>query len=186
MIFKLLATLRLVVDGNPDVASQIGTNSSVITKIIGWGHNEIPAFKAESSRLVAALIKQSKSKEVMETIVGNGGLPSLTTMLVSPHLRMLNEALISLALVAITLDEETVHRHLHTDLVINAIKNCLKSSHPFEAKHNAVKLASVLLKAKKDDFVKMLQDLEFAECLGQCDEVKDMPETTEILSALKV
>lgn len=64
VIFKLLATLRLVIEGNSDAAQQIGTNRSFLAKLIEWGTTDAQALKMESARLLAALIKNSQSREV--------------------------------------------------------------------------------------------------------------------------
>ena len=53
----------------------------------------------------------------MRTIVDCGGLAHVTTMLTSSHVRMVNEALVAITILAAALDGDTVHRHLHTDLV---------------------------------------------------------------------
>jgi hypothetical protein len=90
-------------------------------------------FRAESGRLLAAMLKNCRSKQAMRSIVFSGGLPPVTLMLHSTHVRMLNEALVALTVLAATLcgsgdgsgdDAMLVHRHLHMDLVINGIKRC--------------------------------------------------------------
>ena len=53
----------------------------------------------------------------MRNIVDCGGLAHVTTMLTSSHVRMVNEAIVSITILAATVDPTTVHRHLHTDLV---------------------------------------------------------------------
>jgi len=123
-------------------------------------------IKSEAARLMAAVVKNGKSKEVVESIVSLGGVAHLTTMLMSSHVRMLNEALIALTVVSVVLDENSVHAQLHTDLVINAIKRCVCNADiPVEVRSNACVFASRLLESRTGDFRKMLDDMEFGAAL---------------------
>ena len=112
----------------------------------------------------------------MKNIVDCGGLPHIVFMLHSNHMVMLNEAIVSLTIMASTLSSNTskeqelttcdanqqltkegadneeplapmwsgqllISSQLHTDAVINAIKNCLKNVDlPKEVKANAATL----------------------------------------------
>ena len=88
-----------------------------------------------------------------ESIVSLGGVPHLTTMLMSSHVRMLNEALIALTVLAAVLDEAAVHAQLHTDLVINGVKRCLgNADHPVEVRANACTFATRLLESRTEEF----------------------------------
>ena len=92
----------------------------------------------------------------MESIVSLGGVAHLTTMLMSSHVRMLNEALIALTVVSAVLDENSVHTQLHTDLVINAIKRCVGNADiPVEVRSNACVFAARLLESRTGDFRKV-------------------------------
>jgi hypothetical protein len=110
VIFKLLATLRLVIDGSEEAAQKVGKNAAVIATLVEWGASDAQALKAETSRLLAALIKHSNSAEVRETVLSVGGLAHVTTMLLSSHVRMLNEAFVAISVLATTLDEDTSKR----------------------------------------------------------------------------
>ena len=70
---------------------------------------------------------------------------------------------------AVLSDPRTVSSQLHTDAVINGIKNCLKNpDHPKEVKANAATLTLTLLKTKTNDFKQMLKDMNFCqECLTE-------------------
>ena len=64
IVYKLLATLRLSVDGHQDAACKIG-RSGIIGRVVDWGANDSPpGIRAESTRLLAALFKHCRSKEV--------------------------------------------------------------------------------------------------------------------------
>ena len=134
----------------------------------------------------------------MKKIIECGGLPHIVFMLHSNHVVMLNEAIVSLTIMASTFlqgytedqlqlhvapkqqgqgenessvlsDSHTVSSQLHTDAVINGIKNCLKNSDcPKEVKANAATLTITLLKTKREEFKQMLNDMSFvSECLNQ-------------------
>ena len=66
-------------------------------------------------------------------------------------------------------DPRTVSTQLHTDAVINGIKNCLKNpDHPKEIKANAATLTLTLLKTKTEEFKQMLKEMNFGqECLTE-------------------
>ena len=99
------------------------------------------------------LLQFPLSRQVAESIVSLGGVPHLTTMLMSSHVRMLNEALIALTVMSALLDEASVHAQLHTDLVINGIKRCVGNvDHPIEVRANACTFASRLLESRTEDF----------------------------------
>ena len=101
-------------------------------------------------------IVSPNNKQVVDSIVSLGGVPHLTTMLMSSHVRMLNEALIALTVMAAVLDESSVHAQLHTDLVINGVKRCVgNADHPVEVRANACTFASRLLESKTEDFRKV-------------------------------
>lgn len=86
----------------------------------------------------------------MMSIVSDGGILSPMLMLHSTHVRMINEAIVSLTVMTATLaasdaaeaddnnpDAEFIHRNLHIDLVINGIKRCFCDESlnvPFEVK----------------------------------------------------
>ena len=109
----------------------------------------------------------------MEVVVDCGGLPHVTTMLMSSHIRMLNEAIIALTVLASSLTEDVIHAQLHTDLVINGIKNALnaeESAMPVEMKLNSLTLTLALCKSKPEEFIQMLRDMEFKECLDGLEE----------------
>ena len=65
VIFKLLATLRLAVDGSQEAAGLIGKKRGHVAKLVEWGTSDAQALRSEAARLLAALIKHSKSEEVI-------------------------------------------------------------------------------------------------------------------------
>ena len=67
VIMKLMATLRLLVEGSKHVSQEIGeTKTAVLSQIINFGLVDAggPGPKAESGRLLAGVLKNSHSKMV--------------------------------------------------------------------------------------------------------------------------
>ena len=167
VIFKLLATLRLTIEGNSESASMLGLNSDLTSMIASWANYDSTPVKSESSRLLAAIVKNAASKPVCQSMAEVGCLAVITPMLNSQHLKMKNEALMSLSIVATVLDENQVHAHLHTDLVVNSVRKCIigDKNIPEELKKNAITLINQLMKSKTEEFKQILKDMNFKEDL---------------------
>jgi len=165
-IFKLIGVMRLCTNGHSEVAKRIGGDRNVLESLIGWGNVESIAISSEIRRLLAAIIKNAKCKETSMNVVESGGLALVTAMLVESQNQplMLNEAVLACTLVAATIDSEVVRAHLHTDLIINGIKTCLRSpSTPLEIKINSITLSTTLLKSNKESLTSQMRDLNFSE-----------------------
>ncbi len=104
---------------------------------------------------------------------------------------MVNESLVALSIVAASasssdssspssnaMSEEDVHRHLHTDLVINGARRVIlapvpspeegsprKGTMPAEVRRNALTMVAQLMRSKEGEFAQMLVDLEFPQAL---------------------
>ncbi|XP_064612236.1 rap1 GTPase-GDP dissociation stimulator 1-B-like isoform X1 [Liolophura sinensis] len=103
VIFKLLGVLRMLVDGQEEAAKTLGTDKDFMNKLVDWCNVEEHAgVKGEATRLLAWLIKNSRSTDVMKMLVRAGGIPHLVTMVSSEHIVMQNEALVALTLMAST------------------------------------------------------------------------------------
>ncbi|XP_047672912.1 rap1 GTPase-GDP dissociation stimulator 1 isoform X7 [Tachysurus fulvidraco] len=101
--FKLLGTLRMLIDTQDtvDAAEQLGTNRKLVERLVEWCEAKDHAgVMGESNRLLSALIRHSKSKEVVRTVIQCGGVKHLVTMATSEHMIMQNEALVALGLIA--------------------------------------------------------------------------------------
>ena len=136
--------------------------------------------------------------QAMKNVIEMGGLPAITVMLHSSHPRMVNEAIVSLTILSAGLitksstdqaepeDEDAllVHRHLHTDLVINGVKKCLnEAKFPKEIRANTATFILTLLKVRESEFKQMLKDLNFVEeCLDRKDTDEELPEECEKLA----
>ncbi|XP_062372374.1 rap1 GTPase-GDP dissociation stimulator 1 isoform X1 [Sardina pilchardus] len=98
--FKLLGTLRMLIDTQVDAADQLGTNSKLVERLVEWCEAKDHAgVMGESNRLLSALIRHSKSKDVVRTVVQSGGVKHLVTMATSEHMIMQNEALVALGII---------------------------------------------------------------------------------------
>ncbi|KAA0723809.1 Rap1 GTPase-GDP dissociation stimulator 1-A [Triplophysa tibetana] len=125
--FKLLGTLRMLIDTQSiysqptfqktnfpyvvyvqtcvfvaaDAAEQLGTNPKLVERLVEWCEAKDHAgVMGESNRLLSALIRHSKSKDVVRTVTQGGGVKHLVTMATSEHMIMQNEALVALGVIA--------------------------------------------------------------------------------------
>ncbi|XP_057197697.1 rap1 GTPase-GDP dissociation stimulator 1 isoform X2 [Triplophysa rosa] len=99
--FKLLGTLRMLIDTQTDAAEQLGTNTKLVERLVEWCEAKDHAgVMGESNRLLSALIRHSKSKDVVRTVTQGGGVKHLVTMATSEHMIMQNEALVALGVTA--------------------------------------------------------------------------------------
>ncbi|KAG5261422.1 hypothetical protein AALO_G00304320 [Alosa alosa] len=95
--FKLLGTLRMLIDTQAD---QLGTNCKLVERLVEWCEAKDHAgVMGESNRLLSALIRHSKSKDVVRTVIQSGGVKHLVTMATSEHMIMQNEALVALGVI---------------------------------------------------------------------------------------
>ncbi|KAJ8247441.1 hypothetical protein GJAV_G00246430 [Gymnothorax javanicus] len=100
--FKLLGTLRMLIDTQAEAAEQLGTNVKLVERLVEWCEAKDHAgVMGESNRLISALIRHSKSKDVIQTVILGGGVKHLVTMATSEHMIMQNEALMALGLIAV-------------------------------------------------------------------------------------
>lgn len=106
--FKLLGTLRMLVDGQEEAALVLGRDAELLTQIMDWCETkEHGGVKGEASRLLAALIRHSRSPEVVGAVAKAGGVQHLISMATSEHVIMQNEALVALA-IASAVDVESM------------------------------------------------------------------------------
>ncbi|KAK7086367.1 Rap1 GTPase-GDP dissociation stimulator 1 [Halocaridina rubra] len=101
VVFKLLATLRMIIDGQAEAALKVGSNGEVIKRLVGWcGTVDHPGVQGESSRLLAWTIKNCDGdSSVITSLVTAGCVAPLVLMLGSEHAVMVNEAALALVLI---------------------------------------------------------------------------------------
>uniref|UniRef100_A0A665UPH9 Si:dkey-191g9.5 n=1 Tax=Echeneis naucrates TaxID=173247 RepID=A0A665UPH9_ECHNA len=97
--FKLLGTLRMMVDGQEEAALVLGRDAELLTRVMEWCEAKDHAgVRGEASRLLAAFIRHSRSPEVVCAVAKADGVRHLISMATSEHVIMQNEALVALAI----------------------------------------------------------------------------------------
>lgn len=123
VIFKLLGTLRMLVDGQELLARKFLSDQKLISELIGWAtkSQDMIGVNSEAQRLLASIIKNSfksrfteESAEMVTNFIKiDGSVNVLVKMLCAAHLIMQNEALIALTLISTcTKEKEILHEKL--------------------------------------------------------------------------
>uniref|UniRef100_A0A8C3W3C9 Rap1 GTPase-GDP dissociation stimulator 1 n=1 Tax=Catagonus wagneri TaxID=51154 RepID=A0A8C3W3C9_9CETA len=164
--FKLLGTLRMLIDAQAEAAEQLGKNVKLVERLVEWCEAKDHAgVMGESNRLLSALIRHSKSKDVIKTIVQSGGIKHLVTMATSEHVIMQNEALVALALIA-ALELGTAEKDLESAKLVQILHRLLadERSAP-EIKYNSMVLICALMGSEL--LHKEVQDLAFLDVVSK-------------------
>ncbi|XP_077618463.1 rap1 GTPase-GDP dissociation stimulator 1 isoform X5 [Crocuta crocuta] len=164
--FKLLGTLRMLIDAQAEAAEQLGKNVKLVERLVEWCEAKDHAgVMGESNRLLSALIRHSKSKDVIKTIVQSGGIKHLVTMATSEHVIMQNEALVALALIA-ALELGTAEKDLECAKLVQILHRLLadERSAP-EIKYNSMVLICALMGS--ESLHKEVQDLAFLDVVSK-------------------
>lgn len=130
VVFKLLGTLRMTVDGQEKLAQQLLQNEKLIKQLVHWSKtSEFTGVLGESLRLMAWLIKHAyhASKDLAAAddtglrkfVAVEGSVESMVGMLTSTHLVMQNEALIALSILSTTFQNKNADVKLD-ELMIKA------------------------------------------------------------------
>ncbi|KAK9503308.1 hypothetical protein O3M35_011908 [Rhynocoris fuscipes] len=99
VVFKLLGTLRMVIDGQPEAASELGSKEDIILKLVEWCNIEDhPGVQGEAHRLLARIVKNSREREVIGKLVSCGAIECLVKMTRTVHVVMQSEAFLALNL----------------------------------------------------------------------------------------
>ncbi|XP_027782491.1 rap1 GTPase-GDP dissociation stimulator 1 isoform X7 [Marmota flaviventris] len=163
--FKLLGTLRMLIDAQ-EAAEQLGRNVKLVERLVEWCEAKDHAgVMGESNRLLSALIRHSKSKDVIKAIVQSGGIKHLVTMATSEHVIMQNEALVALALIA-ALELGTAEKDLESAKLVQILHRLLadERSAP-EIKYNSMVLICALMGS--ESLHKEVQDLAFLDVVSK-------------------
>ncbi|KAG7458895.1 hypothetical protein MATL_G00225510 [Megalops atlanticus] len=144
--FKLLGTLRMLIDTQAEAADQLGTNMKLVERLVEWCEAKDHAgVMGESNRLLSALIRHSKSKDVIRTIIQAGGVKHLVTMATSEHVIMQNEALVALGLIA-ALDLDSAEKDFEGATLVQVLHKLLSDEHSApEIKYNSMILICTVL-----------------------------------------
>ncbi|XP_061100463.1 rap1 GTPase-GDP dissociation stimulator 1-like [Conger conger] len=144
--FKLLGTLRMLVDTQAEAAEQLGTNVKLVGRLVEWCEaKEHAGVMGESNRLLSALIRHSRSKDVVQAVIRNGGVKHLVTMATSEHVIMQNEALVALGLIA-ALDLDSAVKEFEGASVVQILHKLLSDEYSApEIKYNSLILICAVL-----------------------------------------
>ncbi|XP_029798862.1 rap1 GTPase-GDP dissociation stimulator 1 isoform X7 [Suricata suricatta] len=151
---------------NAEAAEQLGKNVKLVERLVEWCEAKDHAgVMGESNRLLSALIRHSKSKDVIKTIVQSGGIKHLVTMATSEHVIMQNEALVALALIA-ALELGTAEKDLESAKLVQILHRLLadERSAP-EIKYNSMVLICALIGS--ESLHKEVQDLAFLDVVSK-------------------
>lgn len=164
--FKLLGTLRMLIDAQAEAAEQLGKNAKLVERLVEWCEAKDHAgVMGESNRLLSALIRHSKSKDVIRTIVQSGGIKHLVTMATSEHVIMQNEALVALALIA-ALELVTAEKDLENAQLVQILHRLLSDDRSApEIKYNSMVLVCALIGS--ESLQKEVQNMAFVEVVSK-------------------
>ncbi|XP_067850597.1 rap1 GTPase-GDP dissociation stimulator 1 isoform X2 [Heptranchias perlo] len=164
--FKLLGTLRMLIDAQADAADKLGKNIKLVERLVEWcDAKDHAGVMGESNRLLSALIRHSKSKDVVKTIVQSGGVKHLVTMATSEHVIMQNEALVALGLIA-ALELGTAEQDLENAKLVQILHKLLSDdvSAP-EIKYNSMIMICTIMGSEL--LRKEAQNMPFKEVVSQ-------------------
>ncbi|KAM4730330.1 rap1 GTPase-GDP dissociation stimulator 1-B isoform 1-T1 [Anableps anableps] len=123
--FKLLGMLRMMVDGQEGAALKLGRDAMLLARIMEWCQaKDHTGVRGEASRLLAALIRHSRSPEVVCAVARADGVRHLISMATSEHVIMQNEALVALA-IASAVDIESMKDPFSEAELLPMLKNML-------------------------------------------------------------
>ncbi|CAH3189879.1 unnamed protein product [Porites evermanni] len=156
--FKVLGTLRMLLMGQTAVANRIAASNEHIKTLVrcceSSGHEGV---KAEASRMLALIVKESKTAEVAEQIIKCGGLAPIVAMVSSEHDVMQNEALIALTIISSTVKADFYPKFRESGIIQTLIKIIKKQGVNPQTCYNAM---AVLESFSLRDYFR--RDLEIA------------------------
>ncbi|OCT59755.1 rap1 GTPase-GDP dissociation stimulator 1 [Xenopus laevis] len=186
--FKLLGTLRMLTDGQADTAMILGQNSMMLTRLVQWCETkDHVGVRGEANRLLASLLRYSKSQDVVKAVHRARGLKHLVSMTTSEHAIMQNEALVALA-IASAINLELVEEDFKESELVCILHRILEDeSVGPEVKYNSLGLLCSLLDSdvlRRDmELVNMKQTLEKMCAHSNSNVVKQANTVLQILTS---
>ncbi|KAF5282253.1 hypothetical protein FQR65_LT14385 [Abscondita terminalis] len=192
VIFKLLGTLRIVIDGQEQAALDIIMKEGLLKKIADWSYNsDHLGVRGEATRLLAWLIKHCHSTKPYNSILETKDcIKCLVDMISSNHAVMQNEAFYALTLLCvdrlgkndtehpIRLDEVLVELGVGKNL--SFLMNKYKEKLEKETVVNLLTLVEHLVKSPI--LVQHLHDSNLKERLSQ---LQDNKKVAEVVGKIK-
>ncbi|XP_049865849.1 GTPase-GDP dissociation stimulator vimar isoform X2 [Pectinophora gossypiella] len=181
--YKLLAAIRMLVDGQEAVAIQLASHPAALAAVARWCHaGEFTGASGEAPRLLAWAVKMLRRQPHWRQLIQvEGCVPSLVNMLMASHSVMQNEAILALTLLAreclkpaededVDYEQSFINQLLKSEigkhLSVLIETNCAKM--PVEVAHNLLvflditseknKLAMDYKEAKVHDSLKKFKD----------------------------
>ena len=191
VVFKLLGTLRMLVDGQDALALKILQNQKLIELLVEWANKtpDMVGVNSESSRLMAWLIKngyrsrdgatQTGTEPLKSFVSIDGAVDTLVKMLLSAHLVMQNEALIALSLIVVFLKDEDIQlsKTLITSNIGQTLVDFIQRISEMERTSNEiVENLKTLIGAleKSEEMKKHLSELNIEEKLKMVPSMKEL------------
>ncbi|XP_008114013.2 rap1 GTPase-GDP dissociation stimulator 1 isoform X4 [Anolis carolinensis] len=129
-----------------DAAEELGQDLMLLHRLVQWCDSKDHAgVCGEANRLLASLIRHSRSQEVVKAIQEAGAMKHLVCMATSEHAIMQNEALIALAIASAINLEIIKEEFKEASLVQNIHKLLQDESTGPEVKYNSIGLLCSLL-----------------------------------------
>lgn len=186
VVFKLLGTLRMVIDGQPEAASELGNREDIVMKLVEWCTiDDHPGVQGEANRLLAWIIKNSRDRDVIGKMVSCGTVECLVRMSQAEHTVMQAEAFLALNLMTAMRGQDAEGPLLKAD-VGNSIATFLQANTPpREVFHNLLAFVGQL--ANSSEMRKHLRDAEVPKALYSCvlsDALADLRDQVSRLTTL--
>ncbi|XP_065407863.1 rap1 GTPase-GDP dissociation stimulator 1-like isoform X2 [Chrysemys picta bellii] len=150
-----------------DTAEMLGQDPLLINRLVQWCDAQQHAgVRGEANRLLASLLRHSRSQEVVKAIQQAQGVKHLVSMTTSEHVIMQNEALIALA-IASAINLEVIKDSLKESRLVQSLHKLLQDecTGP-EVKYNSMGLLCSLLNSgdlkqevEEDNFKETLEKL---------------------------
>ncbi|XP_048457750.1 rap1 GTPase-GDP dissociation stimulator 1-like [Rhincodon typus] len=149
-----------------EAADKLGKNIKLVERLVEWcDAKDHAGVMGESNRLLSALIRHSKSKDVVKAIIQSGGVKHLVTMATSEHVIMQNEALVALGLIA-ALELGTAEQDLENAKLVEILHKLISddSSAP-EIKYNSMIMICTIMGSEL--LRKEAQNMPFKEIVSK-------------------
>ncbi|XP_065205375.1 GTPase-GDP dissociation stimulator vimar [Planococcus citri] len=130
VVFKLLGTLRIVVDKQESIAHELGCKKDLIQKVVEWSlTKDHPGVQGESIRFLAWIVKNCRKPDVLDVFIQCNAVPQMVEMIVSDHEVMQNEGLLAVTILS-TVKLDLVEKVLLDSKIGEKIVRLLKERKP--------------------------------------------------------
>ncbi|KAL1489153.1 hypothetical protein ABEB36_014094 [Hypothenemus hampei] len=123
VVFKLLGTFRMVIDGQPESARALLSKKDFIERLVYWCyHSDHIGVRGEVPRIFSWLIKNSHSSEPFLIFLSvKDSVKCIVDMIASNHALMQNESFFALNILAIGLAKSEKHPQVQLDNLYKSI-----------------------------------------------------------------